>query len=136
SIYLMHSSLKSEEVLLLQDGVRGEGHILHALKITDEYFREALVVKHYTKEMYYRLLAFKLLPGTLDRILYLDPDILIINEIKSLYDTDLTGYLYAAAYHDIAKIKELNKIRLKAYEMEAYYNSGVLLMNLEEQRKR
>ncbi|MCM3741695.1 glycosyltransferase family 8 protein [Oceanobacillus luteolus] len=136
SIYLMHSSLKSEEVLLLQDGVRGEGHILHELKITDEYFREAPVVKHYTKEMYYRLLAFKFLPETLDRILYLDPDILIINEIKSLYDTDLTDYLYAAAYHDIAKIKELNKIRLKAYEMEAYYNSGVLLMNLEEQRKR
>lgn len=136
SIYLMHSSLSTEEVDMLQVYVGEEGHQLHELKITGEYFQDAPVVKHYTKEMYYRLLAYKFLPDTLDRVLYLDPDILIINEIKNLYETDLTGYLYAAAYHDLATIKELNKIRLKAYEMEAYYNSGVLLMNLEEQRER
>lgn len=136
SIYLMHSSLTENEVDTLTDFVNDDGHELYEIKITDDYFQDAPVVKHYTKEMYYRLLAFKFLPESLDRILYLDPDILIINEIKRLYETDLTGYLYAAAYHDFAKIKELNKIRLKAYEMEAYYNSGVLLMNLEEQRER
>jgi len=34
--------------------------------------------------MYYRLLAFKFLPEELDRILYLDPDILVINPIDEL----------------------------------------------------
>ena len=135
SIYVMHSTLETKEINALMEFAESGGHSVKEIKITDDYFHDAPVLKHYTKEMYYRLLAFKFLPKTLDRILYLDPDILIINEIRSLYDTDMDDYLFAAAYHDVAKLKELNKIRLKAYEMEAYYNSGVLLMNLEKQRK-
>lgn len=135
SIYVMHSSLKDKELRGLQQFIEREGHQLEVIMITDDYFRGAPVVKHYSKEMYYRLLAFKFLPNDMDRILYLDPDILILNKIYTLYYTDLTGYLYAAAYHDRASVKELNKLRLKQYEIEAYYNSGVLLMNLEELRK-
>jgi len=56
--------------------------------------------------MYYRLLAFKFLPEELDRILYLDPDILVINPIDELYNMDIDNYLYAAAYHNIITIKE------------------------------
>lgn len=133
-IYVMHSSLKEEELNELQGFIEGESHKLEVITITDEYFQDAPVIKHYSKEMYYRLLAFKFLPNDMDRILYLDPDILILNSIHELYHTDLTGYLYAAAYHDRASVKELNKLRLKQYEIEAYYNSGVLLMNLEELR--
>ena len=80
--------------------------------------------------MYYRLLACKFLPSDLDKVLYLDPDIIVINELRSLYELDLSGYLFAAAYHKRIPIKEINRIRLKAYEMDEYYNSGVLLMNL------
>jgi lipopolysaccharide biosynthesis glycosyltransferase len=54
--------------------------------------------------MYYRLLAYKFLPPDLERILYLDPDILVINPIRELYETDIDGYLYAAAYHDMLPI--------------------------------
>lgn len=86
--------------------------------------------------MYYRLLAHKFLPEDMDRILYLDPDILIINPIDTLYETELEGYLYAASYHKRALIKGINMIRLKAYEMEEYFNSGVLLMNLPLHRER
>ncbi|GAB4071916.1 hypothetical protein GCM10028778_00310 [Barrientosiimonas marina] len=53
---------------------------------------------------------------------------------EELYETDLTGYLYAAAYHDKLSINEVNKLRLTPYDIKAYYNSGVLLMNLDEQR--
>src|SRR5699024_5187041 len=60
---------------------------------------------------------------------------LIINELHELYHMDLSDYLFAAAYHDRASITGLNKLRFKEYDIEAYYNSGVLLMNLPEQRK-
>jgi len=39
--------------------------------------------------------------------------------------------LYAAAYHNIITIKRINRIRLNAYDIKEYYNSGVLLMNLK-----
>ncbi|MEQ6378113.1 glycosyltransferase family 8 protein [Bacillaceae bacterium S4-13-56] len=134
-IYLMHSSLNEKELEMLRKFIEDEGQQIHVVTVTNEYFKDAPVVKHYSKEMYYRLLAFKFLPETIDRILYLDPDLLILNRIHDLYHTDLSGYLYAAAYHDRGTVKELNKLRLKRYEVDAYYNSGVMLLNLEEQRK-
>ncbi|WP_067726952.1 glycosyltransferase family 8 protein [Oceanobacillus damuensis] len=136
SIYLLHSSLKEEELSALKEYVEENGHQLNAITIKSDYFADAPVVKHYSKEMYYRLLAFKFLPSDLDRILYLDPDIMIINDIRKLYDLELGNNLFAAAYHDRGSVKEINKLRLKAYEIEAYYNSGVLLMNLKLQREK
>jgi len=135
TIYLMHSSISDEELDDLSDFISAHGSQLENLYIGDEYFNDAPTLLHYTKEMYYRLLAYKFLPKDIDRVLYLDPDILIINSIKTLYNMNIEDYLYAAAYHDKISVKEINKIRLNSYGIEAYYNSGVLLMNLELQRK-
>ncbi|MEA5015692.1 MAG: glycosyltransferase family 8 protein [Candidatus Limiplasma sp.] len=134
NIYLLHSSLMEEDIDGLHRYITQYGQKLHAITIQEEYFKDAPVILHYTKEMYYRLLAYRFLPVDVDKILYLDPDILIINPIKELYDTQLDNYLYAAAYHDAVSVKELNRFRLKAYEMEEYFNSGVLMMNLALQR--
>ncbi|MBS4534164.1 glycosyltransferase family 8 protein [Clostridium sp. D2Q-14] len=136
SIYLMHSSLNEEELNDLNDYVKIHGSDLEEIAIDDESFSNAPTLLHYTKEMYYRLLAFKVLPENIDRILYLDPDILVINSIEDLYNIDIENSLYAAAYHDKITVKEINKLRLYPYEIDAYYNSGVLLMNLDLQRRK
>lgn len=135
SIYLMHSSLTDEELDDLNNYIHIHGNQLKIINIDDSCFANAPILLHYTKEMYYRLLAHKFLPENLERILYLDPDILVINSIRGLYDMDIEEYLYAAAFHDIISIKEINKIRLSPYEIDAYFNSGVLLMNLKLQRQ-
>lgn len=135
TIFLMHSRLRDEEVEEIQANAEAYGNKVKNIKISDETFADAPVLFHYTKEMYFRLLAYKLLPEDLDRILYLDPDILVINPIREFYDSDFEGNLYAAAYHNIASIKEINKIRFRPYKIEAYYNSGILLMNLELLRR-
>ncbi len=134
TIYVMHSSLGQYEINELSAFTAENGSKLESLRVDESCFADAPILLHYTKEMYFRLLAYKFLPQKLDRILYLDPDILVINEIKELYETDIEGYLYAAAYHNIVSVKEINKLRLYPYEISAYYNSGVLLMNLELQR--
>lgn len=135
SIYLMHSSIKDEELHDLDNYIKMHGNQLEIIYVDDNCFQDAPILLHYTKEMYYRLLAFKFLPQNLDRILYLDPDTLIINPVRELYEMDIQDYLYAAAYHDKISIKQINKLRFIPYEIDAYYNSGVLLMNLELQRQ-
>jgi lipopolysaccharide biosynthesis glycosyltransferase len=135
TIYLMHSSIKAEELEDLDKYIKTQGSQLKIVEIEDSYFMDAPILLHYTKEMYYRLLAFKFLPQDINHILYLDPDILVINSVKALYEIDMKGYLYAAASHDGITIKEINKLRLSPYEIDAYYNSGILLMNLELQRQ-
>lgn len=60
-----------------------------------------------------------------DKILYLDVDILFNKDIALLYETDLTGYEYAAARDHYGKyILNPN-----------YINAGVLLFNIEEIKK-
>lgn len=135
-IYLMHSLIPDEELAELGRYIQGHGQRLHVVTIDDGTFSDAPVIMHYPKEMYYRLLAYRYLPKSVDKILYLDPDILVINSIQSLYDIDISSVLFAASYHNRIPVKEINRLRLKAYEMEAYYNSGVLLMNLALQREK
>jgi len=134
-IYLLHSSILPEEIADLENYIASHGHTLSTVTVDADYFADAPVVKHYSKEMYYRILAFRLLPPELDKILYLDPDLMILNDICQLYEMDLSEHLFAAAYHDRIPLTEINRLRLKAQELPAYYNSGVLLMNLRLQRE-
>lgn len=135
-IYLIQSRISEEDLTKLNHFIKGNGGILEVITIPDGYFNDAPVLLHYPKEMYYRLLACKFLPTEIDKALYLDPDIIVLNELRTLYQLDLTGYLYAAAYHKRVPMKEINKLRLNASEMEEYFNSGVLLMNLQRQREK
>ena len=133
-IYLMHTSLKEEELESLNAYIARHGSRLFIVKMDDGCFQDAPVLLHYTKEMYFRLLAYKFLPESLDRILYLDPDILVLNPVRELYEMELGNFLYGAAYHNKIPVKEINRVRLFPYEIDAYYNSGVLLMNLGQLR--
>ncbi len=135
TIYLMHSSFSEEELEHVKHHVEAYNQKLEEIRVGDEFFENAPVVKHYSKEMYYRILAYQFLPKEIDKILYLDPDILVINRIRDLYDTDISDCLFGAAFHNRLSVKEINKLRLMPYEIDAYYNSGVMLMNLDKQRK-
>jgi lipopolysaccharide biosynthesis glycosyltransferase len=135
TIYLMHSSIDDGPLERLGAYVGQHGGALEIIRVDEGEFADAPVLMHYTKEMYYRLLAHRFLPPEVDRILYLDPDILVLNAVRPLYETDLDGYLYAACYHDKFSLKEINRIRLMPYDIDYYYNSGVLLMNLGLQRE-
>lgn len=136
-IFMLHTEISDEACLDLEGFCHAHGSSLAAIRIPEETFGDAPTFRHYTKAMYYRLLAFQLLPAEINKILYLDPDILVLNPVRHLYDLDVSNYLYAAAMHsafgDLPKY--LNQVRLRNMESEGYFNSGVLLMNLASQRR-
>ncbi len=100
--------------------------------IGEKAFEKAPTTNRYPETIYYRLLAHEYLPNDIDRILYLDADILCINDISKCYQMELLDNLYAAASHTKEKnvTEFVNKIRLGNYEAGNYVNSGVVLMNL------
>ncbi|MDL2207472.1 glycosyltransferase family 8 protein, partial [Desulfovibrio sp. OttesenSCG-928-M16] len=138
NVYLVHSDIADTDIDEIATYCARLRMRLIPARLHKDDFADAPVTAYYSKAMYYRLLASKILPGTLDKILYLDPDILIINSIDGLYGTDMGSALFAAAAHtgltDIAK--HVNRIRLGTPEAQGYFNSGVMLMNLKEQRGR
>lgn len=64
-----------------------------------------------------------------ERVLYLDSDIVIINSLKELWNTDISDYLLAAV-QDISGIIERYEAKLKTEDV--YFNSGVMLFNLKK----
>ena len=134
-VYLLHSRIPDETLQQLESDVKRLDDRLYAIRAEDAVFAEAKVTDRYPKEMYYRLLAAQWLPKSLDKILYLDPDILVINPLYELWNTDIDDYLFAAASHTEKNemANGINRIRLKT-ETD-YFNSGVLLINLQKARE-
>ncbi|MBF8969793.1 glycosyltransferase family 8 protein [Streptococcus sp. NLN76] len=132
AIYLMQKeSLAREEELATY--CQGLGYSYHPVVVGNQIFKDAPTTDRYPDTIYYRLLAQEFLPQDLERILYLDADILCLNDFTSLYQMEMGTALYAAASHnaDGDILDFVNKLRLQNFEMESsYFNTGVLLMNL------
>lgn len=90
-IWLLHSALSPQTVESLAALCARHGSSLYEVRADQSLFAGAPASKQYPAEMYYRLMAGRLLPESLKRVLYLDPDILIINSLAPLWDTDLGG---------------------------------------------
>lgn len=109
----------------------------HPVMVKQALFENAPVTDRYPTTIYYRLLAHQMLPQSLHQVLYLDADLLCINDLSSLYNTSLDDKLFASAIHaSLTNTTDvINKIRLQNFGAEGYYNSGVLLMNLDLMRQ-
>jgi lipopolysaccharide biosynthesis glycosyltransferase len=83
-------------------------------------------------EAFYRLLCTDYLPESVERVLYLDSDIIINGSLDELWGIDLTDYMFAAAVdaHNLTKDLFFYKQRIGLPIDVEYVNSGVLLMNL------
>lgn len=133
-VYVMNNSLTEEDINYLKENTLKNINIID-LKVDDNELDKAPVTKRYPKEMYYRILAAYYLPKKVDKILYLDPDLVVINKIDKLYNFDLDNYYFAAASHIWGMLQTFNRIRLRMKNDDIYINSGVMLMNIKLLRK-
>lgn len=134
-VYTVHNSLTKEDFLDISSV--NERITCHSVEVPSEFLEDAPTTDRYPKEMYYRIFVSRLLPKTVDRVLYLDPDIVVINSIDDLYNMDLEGNLFAAASHldENGIMTAVNDIRLSVPMGTGYYNSGVMVMDLRKLRE-
>lgn len=89
---------------------------------------------HITKAAYYILFIQELLPTDIDKVLYLDCDIIVRHSLDGLWNTDLKNKSIAAI-PDVAEglIDKYNRLRYP--QVNGYFNSGVVLISLKKWRK-
>jgi lipopolysaccharide biosynthesis glycosyltransferase len=94
-------------------------------------------VKYYTIGCMFRLIMPRVLKN-LNRLIYLDADLLFNRDIKDLWDIDISGYSLAAVKDVIFDngITQPKFVEEGIVSKDRYFNSGVLLMNLDAIRKR
>lgn len=81
-----------------------------------------------------RLFIGKLLPKTVKRVLYLDCDTVVVQPIRGLWNLDLKKNTMAAVLEPT--IYDAVKQEIGLTEKDPYFNSGVLLIDLETWRER
>lgn len=93
---------------------------------------------YYSKTTYFRLFLPNLYPQY-DKVLYLDSDIVILDDIAELYNTEMGDNLVAAAPDDVIQFNEVFQEYVEKVvgvaDHKRYFNAGILLMNLDEMRK-
>ena len=95
---------------------------------------EGFTIRKFSKRIsmatYYRCILSALLPREVDKVLYLDCDIVVTGDVRPLWDTPLDG-VGVAAVEDMG-CREAARYEVLKYPMEdSYFNAGVLLVNLD-----
>ncbi len=93
---------------------------------------------YFSVDAYFRLFIETSFPQY-DKAIYLDSDIVVLQDIAELYKTDVEGYLLAAAYEQNTDRSPLftNYVEdIIGIPHNTYFNSGVMVMNLNEFRRR
>lgn len=86
------------------------------------------IKKKWMFDSYSRLFLDRILPENIDRVLYLDGDVLVLGSLEKLWEMDLKGKCCAAGLDCISKpYYELFGLK----DTSRYCNSGVILMDLK-----
>ena len=127
-VFLLHSDLTDGDEADIRAALPDVG--LHFVFVDPAMFDGFPESKRYPRQIYYRIAAPLLLPDTLERILYLDADTIIINPLTTLYTTPFGDAYFMACTHTRKLLEKLNAARLGMDEAAPYINTGVLLYNL------
>lgn len=91
-------------------------------------------LRYLTLAAYYRLFLGDILPSTVEKVLYLDCDMIVRYSLAELWNTDIEDYaIGCVADQNEGSIYLYNVLRYS--QCLGYFNSGVLLVNLDYWRK-
>tara|TARA_Y100000590_G_scaffold201045_1_gene228464 strand:- start:3413 stop:4270 length:858 start_codon:yes stop_codon:yes gene_type:complete len=101
----------------------------------EEQFKNFQTITHLTLAAYNRLLIPILKPN-LKKVIYLDVDVIVMDDISELYKEKLDNYALGAVIEQGNK----NYVKQSMFNIEMnpnslYFNSGVLLLDLDQWRK-
>lgn len=125
NVYIIEQDISNDSKKKLEAIADSFGRTLHfvsAKGLTDESMKS----DRGSQSAFSRLYLHLLLPD-IDKILYLDCDLLVLEPLDGLYDTDINDY-FCAGIRDCISKSHLKDIRLPPESL--YVNSGVLLLNL------
>jgi lipopolysaccharide biosynthesis glycosyltransferase len=125
NIYVINNDISSTDWKRLEKLFVGKDSNLIDAKINDRQIENLITHSYFTKATYYRLFVPDVVKG--DRALYLDVDIIINGCIDDLYNTELSNTFLAAV--DDLYIKDFYYLEME--HSAKYFNSGVMLINLE-----
>lgn len=129
---------------------------IEKLVLDSKILENFTITHHISKATYFRLLLSEILPKDIDKVLFLDSDIVIQGDLSDLIklnflrnDNVYAGYSdanentsYSGNYeyyifgvnHKSTK-KDLERLRITGFEGNSYFNAGIMYINLKKWRE-
>ena len=134
NLTVLHSDLGFEEQKLIKNLVDTNGDRVNFIFINNERFPQNMPTTiDWSLEIYYRLMLPELLPDDMDRVLYIDADVIINKPLDELYNESFDGNVVCACENfGEQNFREHRKRMFKEHIEKGlpYVASGMLVMNL------
>jgi len=107
-------------------------------KVEEEVFRCCPIHKTshaISLPTYYRLLASQILPEDIKKVIYLDCDLIVNENIRQFWNIDIKNVALAAVKECLHHFMDDTYQRLQYPKSDGYFNAGVLLLNLDYWRE-
>lgn len=132
NIYAIVENKSDKRFMHLSKLVINYNQKIEFLQIDISKLNNVRITHHISIATYFRLLLPEVLPININKVLFLDCDILVNKNIKELYNIDIEN-------DDVAAVEELlgdkHKLLIGLNLSKKYFNAGILLINLERWRK-
>ena len=134
-IYVFETDL-CESYIKKLEAHRGVNYRVNTINLKAKLKNNEFTVRaHYSKEMYYRILIPELLYHY-DKVLYLDCDIVIRKDVLSLFNINIADYAIGAIHNALNNSMYRYVKNMLHLDPASYFNSGVLLINIDEFTKK
>lgn len=144
SVFENNGLINDLRVYLIGENI-SEDNISKLNKLAEKYSREfvyiplpelnipeSLCSTRWPKSAYTRLFSAEILPKEIDKIVYLDCDVIVSGDISDIEKYLLPGTVFCGVKDCIGKYYKIN-IGMK--RGEAYINAGVMVINVDSLRK-
>lgn len=137
AVHILANNLSDNEQHVLIEIGKRYGNQLY-FYTPDPQLLSGFTIRKFSKRIsmatYYRCILSEIISQDIDRLIYLDCDIVILGKIRPFLEIPL-NHIGIAAVEDIG-CKEAQRYEILQYPMaDSYFNAGVLLINLDYWRQ-
>lgn len=130
-VFIIHNGLTAENRKIISNFLKKKKHLCEFILIDETQIRNAPINGHISLATYYRILIPEVLDLKIKKALFLDSDMIVLENIEELWEENVDNYPIAATLEHVSAEYKTN---LGMAHTSAYFNAGVLLMNLEKWR--
>lgn len=131
--YVIDDNIDNESKQLLRFSVKNSrmNTEVEFLKINKKFFENVVTSDRIPETAYYRIAIPELFRGkNVERLLYMDCDMITVKDVTPLWDLEFNGAILAAV-EDAGFHQRLEKMEIPA-KSTRYFNSGLMLINVEK----
>ena len=128
-VYLIYDNVDSHSLGLAASFLHGFLPGLSLMQASSKPLIGFPVSGHGTVAAYFRLLLPAMLPLSVERLVFIDADTIIVDSISPLWELSLEGHALAAVGEHRLSCQD------HGYEYGKYFNSGIMLIDLSKWRQ-